>query len=154
MGRTNESTIKQRGWRIGLPKGKYCRLYQVWNVMPDRCRNPKAANFDSYGGRGIAVCPQWSHYSTFRIWAISSGYRKGLSIDRIDNDGDYGPTNCRWATRKEQGRNRRTNVMNEEIVREIRASNKPARYFCDKYGLQRQRIYAVRNNRHWKGIQP
>ena len=83
-------------------------LYNTWLRMKDRCRNPNACNWKYYGGRGIAVCSEWqTDYSAFRVWALSHGYEKGLSIDRIDPDGNYCPENCRWITMAEQQRNKR-----------------------------------------------
>jgi hypothetical protein len=78
--------------------------------MHERCSCPKHRNFKNYGGRGIYVCPAWDDFVTFRDWALSSGYTDELSIDRIDPNGPYCPDNCRWATTKEQGRNKRNTV--------------------------------------------
>lgn len=100
--------------RIDLPKarathgGSGSRLYRIWQAMRDRTQNPRASRFSYYGGRGIAVCPQWEDFKVFRDWALSNGYASNLSIDRIDNDGDYEPANCRWATQQQQVQNRRT----------------------------------------------
>lgn len=88
------------------------RLYWIWHNMIERTTNPQAKRYSDYGGRGIAVCPEWSgSYSTFRAWALSHGYQPGLQIDRVDNSGPYSPSNCAWATRKQQCRNTRRNVI-------------------------------------------
>ncbi len=88
------------------------RLYQTWCHMKQRCYYKKTLNFERWGGRGITVCPQWKNsYEAFRDWALSNGYKDGLSIDRIDNDKGYSPDNCRFATRIEQCRNKSTNFF-------------------------------------------
>lgn len=80
------------------------RLYGVWNSMIHRCEDPKRDKYAAYGGRGIAVCAEWHDPNAFMDWAEASGYEPGLQLDRIDNDGDYCPENCQWATPKENCR--------------------------------------------------
>jgi hypothetical protein len=87
------------------------RLYQVWMSMKQRCLNPKSQEYPRYGERGIQVCREWSEsFESFLRWAATAGYRDGLSIDRIDVDRDYSPSNCRWATPLEQSLNKRLAV--------------------------------------------
>lgn len=84
------------------------KLYSVWKTMIQRCENKSTEHFKYYGGRGIKVCREWHNSSVFFKWALSSGYRVGITLDRFpNNDGNYEPGNCRWATMKEQSNNRR-----------------------------------------------
>ena len=85
------------------------RLYDIYYSMLARCSNPKSINYKNYGGRGIKVCDEWMDYKTFEDWALKNGYTDDLSIDRIDNNKDYTPENCRWVDMIIQSNNRRTN---------------------------------------------
>jgi hypothetical protein len=90
------------------------RIYSIYLAMKYRCCDSNAKAYPLYEGRGIKVCEEWlgdKGFFRFHSWAMQNGYSEDLMIDRINNDGDYDPSNCRWATVKEQGRNRRTNII-------------------------------------------
>ena len=86
---------------------KNTRIYRIWNGMKDRCNNPKSCNARYYYDRGVTVCEEWGRFEPFYKWAMENGYRDDLSIDRINPYGNYEPSNCRWATAKEQANNKR-----------------------------------------------
>jgi hypothetical protein len=88
-------------------------IFNTWAHMMERAGYECGKNIKDYGGRGITVCKEWRKYENFREWAVANGYKDGLSIDRIDFNGNYEPTNCRWVTINEQQNNKRTNVFIE-----------------------------------------
>lgn len=101
------------------------RLFNVWSSMKQRCYNPAKANYSDYGGRGIAVCDEWREsFEAFRDWALSSGYDPDAptgkcTLDRIDVDGNYEPSNCRWVDMKVQNNNKRPHDQKPTRVRPV-----------------------------------
>lgn len=120
------------------------RLYKIRSGIIQRTTNPKNPDFPDYGGRGIAVCDEWLHsFTAFSDWAVSNGYRDDLTIDRIDNNGNYSPENCRWITRKEQASNRRSNH-----ILEYHGERETIEEWCKRTGLKRATLTS-RLKRGW-----
>ncbi len=132
-------------------------IYKVWQMMKDRCQNPNSKAFYRYGGRNIGICEEWRRSSaSFINWAIENGYSKGLTIDRINNDGDYSPENCRFVTAKVNGRNSSQTKLGFDEVLEIKkllVSNKLrskeiAKRFCATLAMVSQ----IKRNVTWKDV--
>lgn len=115
--------------------------------MKRRCYNPKSKFYKDYGARGIKVCDEWmdkkNGHANFQKWAIENGWKEFLSIDRIDVNGNYEPSNCRWATQKEQANNRRNNVYAT-----IHGVTKTAQEWAEQVGIT-ERAFVSRLNYGW-----
>jgi len=121
----------EKGTRKTYPKEVHNKkLYKAWHAMLNRCNNPKNKYYSRYGGRGICVCDEWNDYIKFAYWAFENGFSENLSIDRIDNDGNYEPDNCRWVTMKVQHNNRSGNRL---IT--INGITKTVSEWCDEYDI-------------------
>lgn len=116
--------------------------YQSWRAMMERCYRKKSNNYSFYGGRGIKVCDEWHNIEEFEKWVEASNYRKGLTLERIDVNGNYEPSNCTWATKKQQANNRR----NTKYI-EYKGKKYSVTEFAEKLGLKRSTV----NNRVWRG---
>jgi hypothetical protein len=104
--------VSERNFKHGdARRGARTRLHRVWQGMISRCEDAAEPAYKNYGGRGIAVCIEWHDYPPFKAWALSHGYDEGLEIDRIENEGDYEPGNCRFVTRQENQRNTRRTIL-------------------------------------------
>lgn len=141
------------------------RLYCTWVDMKSRCLNGANPRFHRYGGRGIKLCDAWRNYPSFKKWATVSGYADTLTIDRIDNDGDYCPDNCRWVTIQENLRNGRRKggpvagspgmpkKLCVDVVKRIK-SEYTGKYgekiaLAKKYGVSTRMIYLILNGSSW-----
>jgi hypothetical protein len=118
------------------------RLFRIWCLMRRRCNRPGNSNYRYYGGRGVRVCNEWNEgFLPFYNWAISNGYEDSLSIDRIDNDGNYEPSNCRWATISEQRNNMSSNKRHDVNGRSY-TERQLSREYCIGYYALRYRLKA------------
>lgn len=121
------------------------RLHRIYYGMKTRCCNPNNHNYKGYGDRGITICDEWLHNSkSFYKWALNNGYADNLSIDRIDNNKGYCPENCRWATRKEQNNNQRTNRL---IT--YQGKTLTLKQWCDLLGLNYGSVKSRLNKYHY-----
>lgn len=112
------------------------KLYKVWDGIKSRCNNPNSKAYKNYGGRGIKICESWNDFMTFHKWSIESGYEEGLTLDRIDVNGNYEPSNCRWVTRKKQARNTR-----KTIYATINNKTMDLCSWADEIGENREKLY-------------
>lgn len=130
----------------GQPKARRVktRLYHEWMDIRDRCKRPSDRDYNIYGGRGIKVCDEWEHsYEKFRDWSRANGYSDSLTIDRIDPNGDYEPSNCRWTDAYTQAQNRRNAHVVEyhgktgcldAMCRELNVNSKTVRARMNRLG--------------------
>lgn len=100
-----ERERNKKGQYLSIHGGTNTKLHNVWCAMRERCNNPHNKRYTRYGGRGIRVCEEWNNFLAFQKWSEANGYSENLTIDRIDNSGNYEPSNCRWVTQKVQNRN-------------------------------------------------
>lgn len=128
------------------------RSYSTWGKMRSRCENPEDKAFQFYGARGIKLCKAWRDFEVFFRWVQRSGFEVGLQIDRIDNDGNYTPRNCRWVTSKNNNRNRGNNKLDVEKVAEIRkllGEGHTGPELARQFGVHHSLIYRIKLNQQW-----
>ena len=124
------------------------RIYNIYMDMKKRCYNPNSSSYKNYGGRGISICSTWlNDFNSFLCWALNNGYKDNLSIDRINNNGNYEPSKCRWATNVQQANNNRSNKV---IVINGKANN--LKKWASHYGINLS-TYKSRRKRGWEEIE-
>ena len=135
------------------------KLYQVWANIKTRCYNSDIKDFKSYGGRGIKICNEWKgthSFPVFEKWALGNGYKIGLSIERINNNGNYEPKNCKWATKAEQSRNQRRIKLNPEKIKEIFWLRNQCYYtqpeLAEIFKVSVGMIQKILYGKKWKGV--
>lgn len=125
--------------KIGIKEHKehncsYEPLYAVWKGMMSRCYKTTAKDYPRYGGRQIRVCPEWHNVKTFVVWSKNNGWQEGLQLDRINNDDDYCPENCRFVTNKANMNNRSNTIkFNGESLVDILADNNKNPYNIERH---------------------
>lgn len=121
------------------------KVYSVWASMKDRCTNPKSKAYKWYGARGIKVCDEWiESFESFNQWMIENDYQEGLTIDRIDVDGDYEPSNCRLITQQEQLLNTRRSVFYT-----YNGKTQTIREWADELGIKYMTLYGRLRTMKW-----
>lgn len=124
---------------------RYTRLYREWQSMKNRCTCKSWRDYKNYGGRGITVCEEWMHsFENFRDWALANGYQDDLTLDRIDVNGNYEPSNCRWATLKQQANNTRKNHYLE-----YKGEVKTIKQWSEELGLNYGTLCSRINTKGW-----
>jgi hypothetical protein len=138
----------------------HTRIHSVWTNMKARCGCKSSTSYPHYGRRGIRVCEVWANsFEAFMQWSLENGYDDDLHIDRIDNDGDYSPANCRFVTQKENNRKMRHIKMTPESVAHIRGlhpqeriGNVEALAIAKQYNCAMQTVRAVIHKGNWKDV--
>ena len=121
------------------------RLFHEWQYIKRRCYNKNYKYYSYYGGKGISVCSEWlNSFECFHNWAINNGYTDELTLDRIDSNGNYEPSNCRWITRKEQQNN---TSRNHRFT--INGETKTLAQWCEIYNVPHERTRYRVINKHW-----
>lgn len=124
--------------------------------MKGRCCNAKHRSYPRYGGRGIHICQEWlTGFETFHGWALANGYRQGLQLDRIDNDGPYSPENCRWVTpavNMQNSSNAKLTASAVCVIRDSLREGTPQRVLAARYGVHQSIISCISAGKIWRNV--
>jgi len=152
MGKNNKdvSGANNPNYRTGYAiAGKRHSFYTTWQNMKSRCLRKSNPKYSRYGGRGITICDAWLNIKEFAAWSLNNGWEEGLSIDRIDNNGNYEPLNCRWVTLSENSRKKRTTRVSWEqaqIIRERLISGENQQDLAKEYNVVPGTIWFISRN--------
>lgn len=156
----NGFKAKSCGCKNGMYKHGDCsgikrtRLYMVWASMKNRCYCETYHRYKDWGGRGIIVCNEWQDFIPFKNWALSNGYSDDLQIDRIDNNGNYEPSNCRFVSSAINNQNASHVKLNTKKASEIRelylTGDYSQRGLGKIYGIDQSTVWRIVNNKLWK----
>jgi len=152
MGKNNADFlgIKNPNYKTGFAiKGKRSGFYYTWMNIKQKCYNLNNRKYKNYGGRGISVCQEWFDIKNFADWALNNGWRQGLSIDRIDNDGDYCPENCSWISPSVNSKRKSTTKITDKkagLIRERYKNGETMKNLAKEYGVVHGPIWFIINN--------
>ena len=132
------------------------RIYNIWQNMLRRTSTPTNPAYKYYGGRGIEVCDEWKEFMRFYEWSMANGYTNKLTIERIDVDGNYEPSNCCWVDMKTQGKNKRSTLSNRftkqellDMVKEYKERNINYKDFAKSKGIAHGTFYKILKGEHY-----
>ena len=129
------------------------RIYKIWTSMKHRCYDENDIGFFRYGGAGISICDEWKdNVVSFYEWAMTNGYKEGLAIDRINNKGNYEPSNCRWVTMAVQNQNQTTTKIHPDQIDDIRKDSRSHSEIARDYGVNQSTITRIKNSKTWSNI--
>lgn len=136
-------------FKIGASISKHAMPYNIWQNMKARCLRQSHPKYHRYGGRGITICSDWLEFEPFYKWALENGWAKGLQIDRIDNNGNYEPSNCQFLTIHANSRKKSTTKISIEqasVIRERLSRGEQAKDLAVEYGVNHGTIWFIEQN--------
>jgi len=148
-----KEVVKSLMTKHGHTIGHKTNTYRAWSSMHQRCNNPNDISYKYYGGRGITICERWNSFEDFL--EDMGEVPKGLTLDRKDNDKNYGPANCSWATRAKQTQNsRRTKLSKLDVaaIRKLLKDGYSNTFISDLFHITRSHIYLIATGRIWANI--
>ena len=137
------------GYSVKDENGKRVGFYNTWQNIKGRCLRKTHPKYHRYGGRGIKVCDDWLDINKFAEWSLSNGWKEGLTIDRIDNDGDYCPENCQWISASENSRKKSTTKLTKNQAEKIRKrllGGENEHDLAKEYGVCHGTVWFIKNN--------